>query len=115
MEFLTGLLLGIALGFIWGVWRATQGFIQRIVENPDDIRELMDRVDRTVKEEVIKKQPKEEEYRTEWHDDVCYLYDSKDNFLAQGSSVNEAMERAEKRFPGMKLVFRVKEPKESSQ
>lgn len=115
MEFFIGLLTGIAIGFFWGVWRATQGFIQRIIENPDEIRELMDKVDRTVKEEVSKKQSKEEVYRTEWHNDVCYLYDSKDNFLAQGSSITEAMDRAEKRFPGLKLTFRLNEPKESNQ
>jgi len=114
MDFLLGLLTGVAIGFLWGVWRATQSFIQRIVEQPEEIRELMERVNRTVQEEV-KTPRREQEYRTEWHDNVCYLYDNKDNFLAQGNSVTEAMERAEQRFPGLKLNFRVNESKESNQ
>ncbi len=116
MEFLTGLLIGIALGFFWGVWRATQSFIERIIERPDEIKEIMDRVSRAAQADQSDAETQtDQEYRTEWHNDICYLYDSKDNFLAQGSSVVEAMQRAEQRFPGMKLEFRVKEPKESSQ
>lgn len=111
MDFVLGLLVGIAIGFLWGVWRATQSFIQRIIEQPEEIRELMTRVNQTVKEETVQ----ESTYRTEWHDNVCYLYDNKDNFLAQGNSVIEAMERAEQRFPGLKLNFRVNESKESNQ
>jgi hypothetical protein len=113
--FLTGLLLGIALGFVWGVWRATQSFIQRIVEQPEEIRELMNRVDLAVKKETDTQEPKSEEYRTEWHQGVCYLYDSKDRFMAQGADVLEAMSNAEKRFPGIKLNFRVNEPNKSNQ
>lgn len=115
MEFLVGIIMGIAIGFLWGVWRATQSFIERIIERPEEIRELMDRVNQTVKEDTATSQPQEQEYRTEWHNNVCYLYDSKDNFLAQGSTIVEAMDRAEKRFPGMKLAFRLNEPNKSNQ
>ena len=50
MEFLVGIIMGIAIGFLWGVWRATQSFIERIIERPEEIRELMDRVNQTVKD-----------------------------------------------------------------
>lgn len=115
MEFLLGITVGVAIGFFWGVWRATQSFIERIIERPEEIKDLMSRVQAAAENEPESKDSELQEYRTEWHDNVCYLYDHKDNFLAQGSSITEAMERAEKRFPKMKLVFRLNEPKESNQ
>lgn len=118
MEFLTGLLIGVAIGFLWGVWRATQSFIERIIERPEEIREIMDRVNRAVQQEQTENTEQEqlnEAYTTEWHDDVCYLYDSRGNFMAQGSTVIEAMSKAEQRFPGMKLDFRLNESNKSNQ
>lgn len=118
MEFLLGLLTGLAIGFIWGVWRATQSFIERIIERPDDIKEIMERVNQAAKTDQSESQSQSQtavEYTTEWHNDVCYLYDNKGNFMAQGNSVTEAMERAEKRFPGLKLNFRIKDPEKSNQ
>ena len=108
--------MGIAIGFFWGIWRATQSFIERIVNEPEEIRELMNRVNKSVKEETDKlKESTEQDYRTEWHDGQCYLYDSKDNFLAQGETIIEAMDRAEKRFPELKLNFRLNTSDKSNQ
>jgi MFS superfamily sulfate permease-like transporter len=116
MDFLIGIIMGIAIGFFWGIWRATQSFIERIVNEPEEIRELMNRVNKSVKEETDKlKESTEQDYRTEWHDGQCYLYDSKDNFLAQGETIIEAMDRAEKRFPGLKLNFRLNTSDKSNQ
>jgi hypothetical protein len=121
MEFMLGVAVGIVIGFLWGVWRATQGFIERIMNEPEEIKDLMSRVEkinRDAEKELSlleKEADQEQEYRTEWHNDVCYLYDSKDNFLAQGSTIIEAMDRAEKRFPDLKLNFRLNEAKESVQ
>jgi len=115
MEFLLGLTFGVAIGFLWGVWRATQSFIQRIIDHPEEIKEIMRKVSDSVQHDTEEPKTLEQEYRTEWHENVCYLYDHKDNFLAQGNSVTEAMERAEQRFPGLKLNFRINEPNKSSQ
>ncbi len=112
--FITGLLVGVAIGFMWGVWRATQSFIERIINEPEEFKELLAKIDSAVKDEP-KKESIEQDYRTEWHQGVCYLYDSKDNFMAQGSSITEAMHNAEKRFPGLKLNFRLNETNKSSQ
>lgn len=109
MEFLTGLIIGISIGFVWGVWRATQSFIERIINQPEEIQEIIKRVNQSAETDQSESQTVVE-YTTEWHNDVCYLYDNKGKFIAQGNSVTEAMERAEKRFPGLKLNFRIKDP-----
>lgn len=119
MEFLTGLIIGISIGFVWGVWRATQSFIERIINKPEEIKEIMSRVERLNQEnnelELTEDRLKSQDVRAEFINDVCYLYDHKDNFLAQGANVLEAMDNAEKRFPGLKLNFRINEPNESHQ
>ena len=118
MEFLTGLITGLVIGFLWGVWRATQSFIQRIIEQPEEIREIMERVERVSQDqpEVKANTSKEKnDVQAEFHQGVCYLYDHKGKFLAQGSTVNEAITAAEQRFPGMTFTFRVNESKESAQ
>lgn len=113
MDFLLGIIIGISIGFLWGVWRATQSFIQRIIESPEEIRELMTKVDTAVKSET--EPAVKEEFRTEWHQGICYLYDNQDNFMAQGADVIEAMKNAEKRYPKLNLTFRIKDPDESNQ
>lgn len=119
MEFLTGLILGISIGFVWGVWRATQSFIERIINKPEEIKEIMSRVERLNKEEdnaiPEKNETQLQPVRAEFIDDVCYLYDHNDNFMAQGATVSEAMNNAEKRFPGFKFNFRINPPNESNQ
>jgi hypothetical protein len=116
MEFIIGLLVGIAIGFIWGVWRATQSFIERVMERPEEIRDIMARIERLDREE----EPSESEQhqgqiRAEFHHGVCYLYDHNEQFLAQGATVTEALAQAEQRFPNQKFEFRVNITKESSQ
>lgn len=115
MEFLLGITVGVAIGFFWGVWRATQSFIERIIEHPEEIKELMSRVKAAAENEPESKDSAAEEYRTEWHDNICYLYDCNDNFMAQGANIIEAMKNAEQRFPGLKLNFRINDPNESNQ
>ncbi len=120
MEFLLGLLTGLALGFLWGVWRATQSFIERIIERPEEIREIMDRVKRIndeVQTELVEEQgeSKANEVKMEFHQGVCYIYDQNDQFLAQGATAVEAINRAEQRFPGLKLAIRTNTDDKSSQ
>ena len=119
MELIIGLIIGIAIGFFWGVWRATQSFIQRIVEQPEEIKEMMSRVEKLTREDIASKSSQSEEntesIRVEFIGDVCYLYDHADTFLAQGATTTEAIQAAEQRFPGMKFTFRLNESKESPQ
>lgn len=120
MEFIIGLGLGISIGFIWGIWRATQTFIERIMERPEEIRELLAQVERAhveVRAEMAEEARARvtEEVRAEFHNDHCYLYDHNDQFLAQGPTVNDAIQAAERRFPDMKFSFRLNEAKESAQ
>jgi hypothetical protein len=121
MDFLLGLLTGIAIGFIWGIWRATQSFIQRIIEQPEEIREIMQRVEKISqdeKKEVSKNTSDDRDksdVKIEEHKGVVYLYDKNDTFLAQGSNITDALDAAEKRFPGRKFYYRLNLPNESNQ
>lgn len=114
MEFVLGLLTGILVGFIWGVWRTTQSVIERIMERPEEIRDIIQRVE-AMRDQGPDRSAEVQEFKTEWHDDVCYLYDHDDRFLAQGSSVTEAIERAQRRFPELKLSVRVNRSDKSTQ
>ena len=120
MDFILGILLGISIGFLWGVWRATQSFIERIIERPEEIREIMARVERAVQEDQRTESQTNDvgesnTVRAEFHQGVCYLYDSEDQFLAQGATATDAIQAAEQRFPGTKFSFRVNNQKESTQ
>jgi hypothetical protein len=118
MDFLLGVLTGIAIGFIWGVWRATQGFIQRIIEKPEEIREIMSRVQKISKEELEDAKTTtntQSDVKIEEHQGVVYLYDNNDEFLAQGTSITDALDAAERRFPNRKFYYRLDLPKESNQ
>ena len=119
MELIIGLIIGIAIGFFWGVWRATQSFIQRIVEQPEEIKEMMSRIEKLTREDIASTFRQSDEdtrsVRVEFIDDVCYLYDHADTFLAQGTTTTEAIQAAEQRFPGIKFTFRLNESKESPQ
>jgi hypothetical protein len=118
MEFALGLVTGIALGFIWGIWRATQSFIERIMERPDEIREIMQRVEKISKEaqtESSKTSNQTTDIKIEKHNGMFYLYDYDDTFLAQGSDIAAALTAAERRFPDRKFFYRLNDSNESSQ
>lgn len=106
------------LGVFLGWYAHAKAMFVKMVTDPDSIiallQKLKDMPDDST-EPTQKTVKIEKDYRIEWHHDVCYLYDSKDNFLAQGETIIEAMDRAERRFPGMKLDFRVTLPNESAQ
>lgn len=119
MEFIIGLFVGIGIGFFWGVWRATHSFIERIMERPEEIKEIMDRVQRIHQDherdlarfEQLAQAEELNTVRAEFINDVCYLYDHNDQFLAQGASATEAIRAAELRFPGMKFAVRLNDTK----
>jgi hypothetical protein len=107
MEFFVGLIIGISIGFFWGIWRATQSFIERIIERPEEIHEIMDRV-KKVSEEEKKNNPEFTlEYITkEEHNGIVYLYDENNVFLAQGSDEMEAWGKIERRFPNRNFTYK---------
>lgn len=116
MDFILGLITGIAIGFFWGIWRATQSFIERIIERPEEIREIMQRVEQVSKEEQQEStttEPKAD-IKIEKHNDVVYLYDQDDTFLAQGPDITSALTAAQRRFPDRKFYYRLNESNESS-
>ncbi len=120
MDFIIGLFIGVSLGFFWGVWRATQSFIERIMERPEEIREIMSRVEKIHQEsdqeiEQAAISATTNEVRAEFHQGVCYLYDHNDQFLAQGATASDAMDAAKKRFPDMKFYYRLNDADKSSQ
>ncbi len=118
MDFILGLISGIAIGFFWGVWRATQSFIERIVDRPEEIREIMQRVEKISKEQQPdpnKITEQTADVKIEKHDGVVYLYDRDDTFLAQGPDVATALTAAERRFPDRKFYYRLNDTNESSQ
>jgi MFS superfamily sulfate permease-like transporter len=117
MDFFLGILFGIAIGFFWGVWRATQSFIQRIVDKPEEIREIMSRVQQLSKEDNITTPSTDtpNDIKIEHHQGVVYLYDNNNEFLAQGNSISDALTVAKQRFPDRKFAYRVNLPEESNQ
>ena len=118
MDFLLGILTGIAIGFFWGVWRATQSFIQRIVDKPEEIQEIMSQVQQLSKEEDNTTTPLTDtsnDIKIEHHQGTVYLYDNNNEFLAQGTDVTTALDAAKKRFPNRKFAYRLNLPEESNQ
>ena len=117
MEFVLGVIVGLAIGFLWGVWRATQSFIERIIERPDDIREIMAKVEQIQRddEEQATTDQELQPVRAEFINNVCYLYDANDQFLAQGDSATAAIQAAKKRFPDMTFAIRLNDTDKSAQ
>jgi MFS superfamily sulfate permease-like transporter len=117
MDFLLGILTGIAIGFFWGVWRATQSFIQRIIERPEEIKEIMSRVQQLSKEDntTTPSIDTSNDIKIEHHQGTVYLYDSNNEFLAQGTDVTAALDAAKQRFPNRKFAYRLNLPEESNQ
>jgi len=113
METFLLLIVFFLFGIFIGWTSHARAMMVKMTADPNAIIDLLKRLKEVQTE--IDEVDQEQEYRTEWHNDVCYLYDSKDNFLAQGSTIIEAMDRAEKRFPDLKLNFRVNIPEQSNQ
>ena len=84
---------GIVVGWIWHA----RLLFSKILSDPDKMIDLLEKY-KSSKPEV---QTGERPMRVERHGDAIYLY-AKDTeeFLAQGNSLQEALEIVEKRFPG---------------
>lgn len=91
------LVLVFALGALWGAWHTTNTVIQRMVDDPDEFKQILAQIDRIKLDPVSSSST--QLVRVEWHDDHCYLYDTDDHFLAQGTTEAQALELAQKRYP----------------
>ena len=91
------LVLVFALGALWGAWHTTNTVIQRMVDDPNEFKRILAQIDRI--QTVPENQSMTQLVRAEWHDDLCYLYDTEDHFLAQGTTLTQALELAQKRYP----------------
>lgn len=115
MEILLFILIWVA-GFFTGWISHARAMFHRMTQDPETTIEILKKLKQIQIEEESESQPTQsQEYRTEWHQGVCYLYDHKDNFMAQGADTIEAMKNAEKRYPKLNLTFRIKDPNESNQ
>ena len=108
------LLLAIFIGYVIGWHHHAFTTIRRMIENPEIYAELLSKL-KEVDTEMPVEEKVESQIRTEFLQGQCYIYDG-ETFLAQGATVSEALDNAEKRFPGQyKFTLRLTLPKESNQ
>ncbi|NBR62620.1 MAG: hypothetical protein EBT86_13565 [Actinobacteria bacterium] len=79
--------------------------VRRIIENPAEIERIARNARSHIAQEAAKSKGEEEEaIRVERHGDQLYLYTKNtDEFLAQGSTLQEALARIEQRYPDRKF------------
>lgn len=89
------LVLGIWIGWNLNAWR----IMRRLTENPDDIIKSLEKV-KALKKELEQEQSSIREIRIERYGSILYLFAKDTNeFLAQGPTLQSALEIVEKRFP----------------
>jgi hypothetical protein len=78
--------------------------VRRVIENPAEIERIARNARTNIAREAYKSKDEEEPIRVERHGDQLYLYTKNtDEFLAQGSTLQEALTRTELRFPDRKF------------
>jgi hypothetical protein len=86
-------------GFLIGYWFANYRLIARLLSNPDGVIKLLEKYKR---EDSAGESTDFNPLRVERHADVIYLFNDKTNeFLAQGTTLQEALDLVNKRFPDM--------------
>ena len=93
MEFII-LFIAVVIGFVIG-WEARERHAMRVVESI--LQEA---------EEQAKEEPSAERMRLERHSGVIYAYTTEDEFIGQGSSLDELDTAIQKRFPGRKFLLK---------
>ncbi|NDG29729.1 hypothetical protein EB118_06505 [bacterium] len=90
--------------FKLGERRGGMDVVRRIIENPAEIERIARNARSHIAQEAAKSKSEEEAIRVERHGDQLYLYTKNtDEFLAQGSTLQEALTRIEQRFPDRKF------------
>lgn len=92
-------------GFIAGWLNHAKLIFNRLIENPDPIMRVVDQIrkSRNPKSQVeeVKEEDDTKDIRVERHGDQLYLYTADtDEFLAQGSTLQAALDNIQKRYPG---------------
>ena len=110
------LLLAVGLGYVIGWHHHAWTMIRRMIENPTMFTEMIDKLKEIDSDLDSKSRGNtSSEIRTEFLQGQCYIYDG-ETFLAQGTSLHEALSNAEKRFPGQyNFTLRLTVPNESNQ
>ena len=98
MDIIETLLLWFG-GFLIGYWFANYRLIARLLSNPDGVIKLLEKYKR---EDSTVEGPDFNPLRVEKHASMIYLFNDKTNeFLAQGTTLQEALDLVNKRFPDM--------------
>ena len=86
-------------GYNWGKRVAVMRIIASIAEDPEHLGQALDQF-RAIRNDNSLEDNPEVDLIVERHGDEIYLYDLANNeFLAQGSSLQEALDRLAERFP----------------
>jgi hypothetical protein len=94
-------LLLLLAGFVIGWWAHRIAVLNRILKNPDNLIQLLQKY-KTAKleSESILSAENPRNIRIEKHGDQLYLYaEDTDEFLTQASTLQDALASLEKRFP----------------
>ena len=116
MQELVLIIIGFALGWIWGIWRTTRNMLERIAQHPELFEGLLQRLKSMQKDEAAGLDPLSQGVVTEWVGDRVFLYRQDTHaFLAQGDTITEALAAAEQRFPEYKFTIRTDTAEQSAQ
>lgn len=93
------ILITFVLGFIYGWWlhgRWTQRIMNKLLEDPSSLITILEKFKQPDNAQTDSSHP----LRVERHDDMIYLYNgATDEFLAQGDTLQEALDLVGQRFP----------------
>ena len=96
---LTDLLLVFGVGFAAGYWWSVLRVYHRLASDPQRLVKLGQELQKLHDEAESENEPRK--IRIEKHGSELYLFtEDTDEFLAQGLTLEEALERINKRFPG---------------
>lgn len=99
---LISILIVFVSAFVMGWLAHARSMLNRITEDPDKMIDLLQKLKKAKEEleEDVSSKLKVFEVRVEKIGDMFYLYTTKDNeFLAQGATLEDALEAVKKRYP----------------
>ena len=90
-------------GFILGAYFIYRQVMQNVSEDPRRMINILEKIEKINQLEAQRQESKESdlvEIKTEVHGGITYLFDKNtDEFLAQGTDFDNALDLANKRFP----------------
>ena len=105
-------------GAIIGAFYVYKVVMHNVSENPRKMIEILEKIDRlNAKEQQTNQQDSDSlnDIKTEVHHGITYLFDKDtDEFLAQGTSYDDALQIASKRFPNRFSVKAIASDSQSS-